>query len=149
MAGKRASAALLLGRLLLALLFMYVGTGQVARIRHRSQLWSHKADPNDGHDNSWLLLQFALSVPFAAGYKTRPVCVALALACVAEGVTSWRYWHYMADATQKNSAWALGKYIHSRSHFATNLAVAGGLLLLASVGPGQFTVDTLLAKKDT
>ena len=32
-------------------------------------------------------------------------------------------------------------------HFATNLGVAGGLLLLASFGAGRFTVDALLNKK--
>lgn len=34
-----------------------------------------------------------------------------------------------------------------RLHFATNLGVAGGLLLLASFGAGRFTVDALMAKK--
>ncbi len=34
-----------------------------------------------------------------------------------------------------------------RLHFATNMGVAGGLLLLASFGAGRFTVDALLAKK--
>jgi len=35
---------------------------------------------------------------------------------------------------------------HVRSHFCTNLGVAGGLLLLQSVGAGSFTVDRLLQK---
>ena len=148
LAGRRASLALLLGRLLLALMFTYVGTGQVARIRHRSELWSHRADPSDGHDNHWLLLQFALALPFAAGYKTRAVCLALALACVAEALTCWRYWRFSDEALKRRSAWAIGKYVHARSHFATNLSVAGGLILLASAGPGRFTVDRLLQKKD-
>lgn len=34
-----------------------------------------------------------------------------------------------------------------RLHFATNMGVSGGLLLLASFGAGRFTVDALLAKK--
>jgi uncharacterized membrane protein YphA (DoxX/SURF4 family) len=63
-------------------------------------------------------------------------------------VTCWRYWRFSAEL-QRQSAWALGKYVHARSHFATNLAVAGGLLLLAAHGPGQFSMDRLLAKKDT
>lgn len=36
-----------------------------------------------------------------------------------------------------------------RSHFLTNLGVAGGLVLLQSVGAGGFTVDRLLQKKAT
>lgn len=35
---------------------------------------------------------------------------------------------------------------HVRSHFCANLGVAGGLLLLQSVGAGGFTVDRLLRK---
>ncbi len=35
---------------------------------------------------------------------------------------------------------------HVRSHFCANLGVAGGLLLLQSVGAGSFTVDRLLQK---
>ena len=34
-----------------------------------------------------------------------------------------------------------------RLHFATNLGVAGGLLLLASFGAGRFTVDAMLKPK--
>ncbi len=174
LASRRKSAALLLGRLLLSALFVYVGTGQLARLRTRSTMWSHIVDPTDGHDNLWLILQFALSLPFAAGYKTRSVTLGLAASLAAEAGTCWRFWRFRVDA--QRGAWALGKYIHARSHFATNMAVAGGLLLLtarlhASVawcvpmrlaapgadasfsvllqggGAGRFTVDNMLSKK--
>lgn len=46
------------------------------------------------------------------------------------------------------SSWALGKFVHSRSHFSTNVSVAGGLLLLAGIGAGRFTVDNMMGKKD-
>ena len=129
LASRRKSAVLLAGRLLMAALFVYVGLGQMSRIRSRSQLWQHRVDPTDGHDNSWLILELVLSLPFAAGYKTRPVTLALAATLAAEALTCWRFWHYRADAAR--GAWALGKYIHARSHFVTNLSVAGGLILLA------------------
>ena len=38
---------------------------------------------------------------------------------------------------------------HVRSHFVTNMGVAGGLVLLQSMGAGGFTVDRLLQKKAT
>lgn len=129
LASRRKSAVLLAGRLLMAALFVYVGSGQMARIRTRTQSWQHRVDPTDGHDNSWLILELVLSLPFAAGYKTRPVTLALAATLAAEALTCWRFWHYRADAGR--GAWALGKFIHSRSHFFTNLSVAGGLILLA------------------
>lgn len=36
---------------------------------------------------------------------------------------------------------------HVRLHFVTNLAVAGGLLLLAGFGAGRYTVDNLIKAK--
>jgi uncharacterized membrane protein YphA (DoxX/SURF4 family) len=145
LASRRKSAVLLAGRLLMAALFLYVGTGQLARIRHRSQLWSHRVDPTDGHDNLWLILELVLSLPFAVGYKLRPVTLALAATLAAEACSAWRFWRFRADAAR--GAWALGKFIHARSHFVTNLSVAGGLLLLTGVGAGRYTVDRLLTKK--
>ena len=37
--------------------------------------------------------------------------------------------------------------LSSRLHFMTNLGVAGGLLLLSTMGAGRFAVDALLPKK--
>ena len=128
LASRRKSALLLFSRLLLAALFAYVGTGQMARIRTRSTMWSHRVDPTDGHDNNWLILELALALPFALGLKTRPVTLGLAGTLSAEALTCWRFWRFRADAAR--GTWALGKYIHARSHFFTNLSVAGGLLLL-------------------
>jgi alanyl-tRNA synthetase len=36
----------------------------------------------------------------------------------------------------------------AREHFAVNVAVAGGLLMLTHVGVGKYTVDEMLRKKD-
>lgn len=59
----------------------------------------------------------------------------LMLAAVAAGVkVRVRGRHYQA---------------HVRSHFVTNMGVAGGLVLLQSMGAGGFTVDRLLQKKAT
>ena len=38
--------------------------------------------------------------------------------------------------------------IHYREHFVTNIATAGGLLLLQKIGGGKYTVDALLKKQD-
>ena len=135
LASRRKSALLLAGRLLMAALFLYVGTGQIARIRQRSQLWSHRVDPTDGHDNNWLILELLLSLPFAAGFKMRAVTLGLAATLAAEALTCWRFWRFAPAA--RAGAWALGKFIHARSHFVTNLSVAGGLLLLTVSAAAQ------------
>ncbi len=37
---------------------------------------------------------------------------------------------------------------HVRLHFVTNVAMAGGVLLLQSLGPGILAVDELLRTRD-
>lgn len=43
----------------------------------------------DGHDNSFLLLEALLAVPFAFGYRTKLVAPILALTLIAEAVVCW------------------------------------------------------------
>lgn len=38
--------------------------------------------------------------------------------------------------------------LHEREHFTVNVAVAGGLLLVQSVGGGRYAVDELLKKAE-
>jgi alanyl-tRNA synthetase len=38
--------------------------------------------------------------------------------------------------------------VHYREHFMTNLATAGGLMLLVKLGGGRYTVDELVKKRD-
>ncbi len=60
------------------------------------------------------------------------------------GCVSGQEWH---AATV--SAYCRHYQAHVRSHFCTNVGVAGGLMLLQSMGAGGFTVDRFLQKKAT
>lgn len=141
----RKSLVLLLCRCAMAFLFVFVGVTQAHRIMERdfvifsgnriphSRLWER-----DGHDNNWLLLEFALALPFAAGFRTAATARLLALTLALEAATCWPFWQ----------AWPSFAYAsHVRLHFVVNLGVAGGLLLLASFGAGRFTVDALMKKR--
>ncbi|KAK9901596.1 hypothetical protein WJX75_003946 [Coccomyxa subellipsoidea] len=143
--GVRKSLVLLFGRLLMTLLFLYVGWVQIHRVIMRDwALWS-KFDNDgvwrkDGHDNNWLLLEFVLSLPFAVGFKLAWVSRLLALTLSLEAFTCWPFW---VD-------WPSWQYTaHVRLHFVTNLGVAGGLILLQNFGAGRYTVDQLMKKKAT
>ena len=61
---------------------------QMHRVISRDwKLWHNSvasAWRRDGHDNNWLLLEFALSLPFAVGLKTEAVSRALAATMIAE-----------------------------------------------------------------
>ena len=60
--------------------------------------------------------------------------------------------HLPLGTRRHDGAWQLEsphrRAIHSREHFATNIATAGGLLLLQKMGAGKYTVDELMKKKD-
>jgi len=43
-------------------------------------------------DNNWLLLEFAMALPFAIGFKTAAVSRLLALTLVMEALTCWPVW---------------------------------------------------------
>ena len=43
-------------------------------------------------DNNWLLLEFALALPFAIGLKTALVSRLLALTLALEAFTCWPFW---------------------------------------------------------
>ena len=60
-----------------------------------------------------------------------------------EALTAWPYW-----AEQVHDVPTLFHSRHSKDHFATNVAVAGGLLLLQQNGAGKYTLDAWLKKKD-
>lgn len=141
---KKKSAALLAGRLMMTALFAFIGYGQVRRVISRDfAIWfRHKDDHQfmDGHDNNWLLLEFALSIPFAFGYKMASTTRLLASTLVLEAFTCWAFW----SSQIKNWQYAF----HAQLHFVVNLSCAGGLLILQSLGAGRYTVDNLIKKKE-
>ena len=132
-------ARVLAARLMMASLFGYVGLVDMLRI-----LRGHVHDPPDGHDVLWpKVVEFLLVLPFLLGFKTGPVSQALAACLVLEAMTAWTYWR-----EQTQDIPSLYHSIHSKDHFATNIAVAGGLLLLQHDGGGKYTLDSYLKKKD-
>jgi len=142
--GRMRSGLLLLGRLLIAILLVYAGAAQLERMHHTAEARqlgitpSHHYGLPDAHDNSWQLVECALALPVVLGLATRPVALALAGALMAEGVTCWHWWW------PPPGGWPSWSYAqHVREHFFVNAAVAGGLLLLQSFGPGMISVDHL------
>jgi uncharacterized membrane protein YphA (DoxX/SURF4 family) len=123
----------------MASLFAYVGLVDMLRI-----LRGELHDPPDGHDVLWpKLVECALVLPFVLGFKTGLVSQLLAASLVLEAMTAWAYWR-----EQTTDIPSLFHSLHSKDHFATNVAVAGGLLLLHHDGGGKYTLDSYLKKKD-
>ncbi|EGD72943.1 hypothetical protein PTSG_04675 [Salpingoeca rosetta] len=142
---NRKSAFMLAGRLLLSTLFVWVGVKEIQRqmentIERNGHVYRRRP-VGDGHDAMWYkLLEFALSIPFMLGLFTSAAARALACVLLLEALTAWAWWR---------STLSVGYRIHAREHFAVNVSVAGGLLLLCAIGAGKYTVDELLKKKDS
>jgi uncharacterized membrane protein YphA (DoxX/SURF4 family) len=141
----RLSVALLLVRVLISSLFLFVGYGEIKRQIEWSSGFDHgghvhRRAEGDGHNNMWpKLFEFALTLPFVIGFKTRYAASAIALCLVLEALIYWNFWSTLLG---------VGYSIHARDHFCVNVGVAGGLLLLQSFGGGAYSVDELLKKKE-
>lgn len=64
---------------------------QVVRAIKRDLQWYNDQHflRRDGHDNTYLLLEAALAIPFLLGYKTKRVVPLLALTLLVEAFMCW------------------------------------------------------------
>jgi len=143
---NKISIALLISRILISTLFLFVGYGEITRqwammstgVEHQGH--SHRRPDGDGHDNFWpKIAEFSFVIPFLIGYKTSWTARIIAIVLILESLIYWRWW-----GTTLGDFYA----IHARDHFTVNVGVAGGLLLLQTMGGGTYSVDELLKKKD-
>lgn len=82
---------------LVQVLFLYAGYVQLRRIALRDWALVSAHQPaeawhRDAHDNNWLLLEAALAVPFAVGFRTAAVARLLALLLLLEAFFCWPAW---------------------------------------------------------
>ena len=68
--------------------------------------------------------------------REKDVARLLAATLCLEAASVWQFW-WVAPLEAR---------LHLREHFAVNVAVAGGLLLLQDLGGGRYTVDEWLKK---
>jgi uncharacterized membrane protein YphA (DoxX/SURF4 family) len=117
-------------RVLISSLFLFVGYGEIKRQIEWSSGFDHgghvhRRAEGDGHNNMWpKLFEFALTLPFVIGFKTRYAASAIALCLVLEALIYWNFWSTLLG---------VGYSIHARDHFCVNVGVAGGLAPAAVV----------------
>jgi putative oxidoreductase len=122
--GTIQAAAALVGRVLLAALFLLEGWSKVRGYGPAVAYMERFSVPG-------LLLPAAIFVELAGGillivgWQARCAALALAIFCI---VTALLFHTNLADRNQL-------------LHFEKDLAIAGGLLVLAAFGPGRFSLD--------
>jgi putative oxidoreductase len=77
-----------------------------------------------------IIIEVGGSILLIVGWRTRWVAWLLALFVLIAAFAAHRFWEF--DAAQ---------YANQMNHFLKNLAIIGGLLFVASFGPGSASAD--------
>ena len=127
----RKDVAALVGRVLLALMFVWAGYGKITGYAGTAGWMSSSGMPMVG-----LLLPLAIlielggGIALIVGFKARWVALALAGFTLVASLIFHNFWAMTGDAVMTNTLF-----------FYKNVAVIGGMLMVFAFGPGRFSVD--------
>ena len=126
------NAMALVGRILLALMFLIAGIGKIGAgfagtVGYISSVGLPL--PQVAAIGA-IIVEIVASLALIIGWKTRWAALALAIFSVAAALLFHNYWAMPAN-----------QQMMQQIIFMKNLAVAGGLLMLAVAGPGAWSVD--------
>ncbi|HEY1136544.1 MAG TPA: DoxX family protein [Xanthomonadaceae bacterium] len=127
-----ASATTLAGRTALALIFVLSGAGKLAAYAATQQYMDSVGVPG-ALLPLVILAELGGGLALVAGLLTRTTATALALFSVVAAAL------FHADFADQNQM----------IHFLKNIAMAGGLLVLAAHDAGRYSLDALLARRST
>ena len=127
-AANLADPALLLGRLLLAALFLHEGYVLAANFDAALAAMAKLGVPAP-LGVATMALQLAAGAAIAAGWQLRPAALALAAFCIATATL------FHTNFASRNEL----------LHFEKDLAIAGGMIALAVCGAGRWTLGRAAA----
>ncbi|AGS23470.1 DoxX family protein [Rhizobium etli] len=127
---RPADLVLLLGRLLLALIFLHEGSSLAADLATTIDTFA-KLGLSAPVAFATIALQIGAGISVAAGFFGRLGATALALFCLA---TAFLFHTNFASQNEL-------------LHFEKDLAIAGGMFVLAASGAGSISVDNLLKSR--
>ena len=131
------SALNLIGRLLIVALFLPAGLGKIAGFEGTLGYFASLGIPAPVFALlATIVIEVLGSIALIVGFQTRIVAVIMAVFTLAAAVTGHAYWAAPADAA-----------FIAQLLFFKNIAVMGGLLVLASAGAGSFSIDGRKAAK--
>jgi putative oxidoreductase len=123
--------AALLGRVLLALIFVTSGFGKIGGFEGTAGYIASKGLPLPQVLAALtILIELGGGILLIVGWKARWAALAIAIFSVLAAVIFHNYWAMTGDQVMAN-----------RINFWKNLAIAGGMLMVLAFGPGRFSVD--------
>lgn len=122
---------LLVGRILMAAIFLIAGTRKVLAFAGTAGYFTKLGFPAP---EVMVVIAIAVEIiggiALVIGWRTRWAAWLLALFTLIALLMAHRFWEF--DAAQ---------YANQMNHFLKNLAIIGGLLFVATFGPGRASVD--------
>lgn len=121
----------LLGRLLIAALFIPAGIGKMGGFAGTAAYIASKGLPLPEVGAAIaIVVEVAVAAALLIGYKTRWAALLLALFTLAAAIFFHNYWALPAD-----------QQMMQQLMFTKNIAVVGGLLAFVAFGAGAFSLD--------
>jgi len=131
------SALNLIGRLLIVALFLPAGLSKVAGFEGTLGYFASLGIPAPVFALVvTIVIEVLGSIALIVGFQTRVVAIIMAIFTLVAAVTGHAFWAAPADAA-----------FIAQLLFFKNIAVMGGLLVLASAGAGNFSIDGRKAAK--
>jgi putative oxidoreductase len=125
------SAAALVGRILLALIFITSGFGKITGFEGTVGYIVSKGLPLPQLGAIIaIVVEVGGGIVLVIGYKARWAALALAIFTLAAAIFFHNYW--TVEAAQKMA---------EQINFWKNIAIAGGMLMVFAFGPGRYSVD--------
>ena len=122
----------LIGRILIAALFLVAGFGKIMGFAGTAGYMAKVGFPvPEVMTAIAIVIEAGGAILLIVGWKTRWVAWGLAIFTVIATLAAHRFWE-IPDAAQM---------MNQRIHFLKNLAIIGGLLFVATFGPGSISVD--------
>jgi putative oxidoreductase len=121
----------LIGRILIALLFIPAGFGKLTGFAGAVGYIASAGLPLPQLGAALaIIVELGFGILLLVGFKSRLAAVVIAVFTVATAVFFHNYW-----------AMPVEKVYVNQINFFKNLAIAGGLLFIAVFGPGRFSID--------
>jgi putative oxidoreductase len=126
-----ADAAALVGRILLAVLFLKSGWGKIGGFGETAAMMASKGVPLATIALVvTIVIELGAGVLLVIGYKARWAALALALWLIPVTLTFHNYWAVPPEQVMAQS-----------TNFFKNLSIFGGMLILFAFGPGRYSLD--------